>query len=97
MGEIIDTDEVIRRYKDKTGPFVVGISKDRFKDGAATRGAGALANTFPGHNIATLSIHRGRASLKATKAISNGAEILLSYGKQYKLNEPRVTSFTTKN
>lgn len=96
MGEIIDTEELINRYHNKTGPYVVGISKDRFEDGSSIRGVGSLANTLPNHNNTTLSIYRGRASLKATKVIKNGEEILLSYGKQYKLHQPGVDSSTTK-
>jgi len=96
QGELINTEELIRRYQNKTGPYAVYISKDHYEDGAVVRGTGALANTLPNHNNATLSIHRGRASLKATKPIRNGDEILLSYGRQYKLNEPGVNYSTIK-
>jgi len=96
QGELIDKNELIRRYHDKTPPYVVGISKDNYEDGAKFRGVGALANTKPNHNNATLSVYRGRASLKATKPIHNGEEIFLSYGQSYRINQPGVISATTK-
>jgi len=94
-GEIIDKDELIRRYANKTAPFAIGVSANSFEDGARVRGIGSLANTNPGNNNATLSIYRGRASLKATKPIRNGEEIYLSYGREYKIHEPGVQSTTT--
>lgn len=93
-GEIIDHDELVERYSNKTPPYVVGISVNAFEDGARIRGIGSLANTNPGNNNATLSIYRGRASLKATKNTRNGEEIYLSYGREYRLNQPNVASTT---
>lgn len=94
QGELISKTELIERYEDKTPPYVVGVSANSFEDGAIRRGIGSLANTLPGHNNATISIYRGHASLKATKAIRHGDEILLSYGRQYKLNQPGVEAYT---
>ena len=93
-GEVIDREELIDRYGGKTGPYVVGLSANVFEDGAKVRGIGSLANTLPGANNATLSIFRGHASLRATKALRHGDEILLSYGRQYKLNERGVEAYT---
>ena len=95
-GEIIDKDELINRYEDKTPPYVIGISNNRYEDGAVKRGIGSLANTLPNHNNATISIHNGYASLKCSKNIKNGDEIYLSYGKSYKLNQPNVNYETKK-
>ena len=67
-GEIIDKDELIERYSNKTPLYVVGISANRFEDGA-------IANTKPNHNNATISVHNGYAKIKATKNIYNGDEI----------------------
>jgi len=94
QGELIDRAELIDRYEDKTGPYVVGISADSYEDASVRRGIGSLANTLPNNNNATISVYRGHASLKATKAIRHGDEILLSYGRQYKLNEPGVQAYT---
>jgi len=96
FGEVIDRDTLIERYSDKTGPFVIGISNNRFEDGAKTRGVGSLANTNPHHQNASISVYNGRASLKATKNIKNGDEVYLSYGREYKLNQPGVEATTTK-
>jgi len=92
MGEIINLDELIDRYGNKTGPYAIMISKNRYEDG----GCGSLANTLSGHNNATLSISKGFACLKCVKNIHNGNEIYLSYGKSYKFNEPGVESYTSK-
>ena len=95
-GELINLQTLNERYgEDLTAPYAVGISADSYEDGARVRGIGSLANTSPGHNNATLSIYRGRASLKATKNIRNGDEVYLSYGRRYRLNEPDVQYATT--
>jgi hypothetical protein len=96
-GELIDHDELIKRYHDKTPPYVIGVSADSYEDGSKIRGIGSLANTNPGHQNATISIYAGRASLKATKNIKNGKEIFLSYGRAYKINQPDVKYNTTAN
>jgi hypothetical protein len=95
-GEIIDLKQLIDRYSDKTPPYVVGINKNRFEDGASVRGVGSIANTKAGHNNATISVHNGYAKIKATKNIYNGDEVFLSYGKSHKLNELNITHITKK-
>lgn len=95
-GEIIDIDELIERYGNKTAPYTIEIREDDlYEDGAIERGVGAIANTKPNHNNATISIYRGRASLKASKNIRNGEEIFLSYGRSFKVNQAGV-EFSTK-
>jgi len=89
-GEIIDTDELNERYGEYTAPYTVSISRDRYEDAAQQRGIGSIANTKPNHNNATISVHNGYASLKATKNIRNNQEIFLSYGNAYKLHEDGV-------
>jgi hypothetical protein len=95
-GEIIDKDELINRYSNKTPPYAIGINKNRFEDGASVRGVGSIANTKAGHNNATISVHNGYAKIKATKNIYNEDEIFLSYGKSHKLNELNVLYITKK-
>ena len=95
-GEIIDEEEVVERYSDYTPPYVVKLSNDRYEDGAKFRGIGALANTNPNNNNATISVSHNGASIKATKNIKNGQEIYLSYGRAYRLNQPNVSSKTVK-
>lgn len=95
-GEIIDEEELIERYSNKTPPYVVGISEDRYKDGAKIRGIGSIANRKAGHNNATISVHNGYAKIKATKNIYNGDEIFLSYGNSHRLNQAGVTHETIK-
>ena len=93
-GEIIDKDELIARYSNKTPPYVVGINNNRYEDGAKIRGIGSIANTKAGHNNATISVHNGYAKIKATENIYNGDEIFLSYGRSHKLNQAGVTHET---
>jgi hypothetical protein len=95
-GEIIDKDILIERYAGKTPPYVVGINKNRYEDGARYRGVGSIANTKAGHNNATISVHNKYAKIKATKNIYNGDEVFLSYGKSHKLNELTVSQSTKK-
>lgn len=94
-GEVLNLDQLIERYGNKTAPYAIGVSSSRFEDAARVRGIGSLANTLPNHNNATISVHHGRASIKATKPIRNGDEIYLSYGRSYKLNEVG-SSYSTK-
>jgi hypothetical protein len=95
-GETINLEKLENRYGDKTAPYSVMISKNKYIDASKIRSVGSLANTNPPHNNATLSVSTGRgtASLKATKNIKNGEEIFLSYGRSYKLDEPGVESST---
>lgn len=94
-GEVINKEELVDRYSDKTPPYVVGVSENVYEDGARIRGIGSLANTNAGHTNATISVYRGRASLKATRSIRSGDEIYLAYGRAYKLHQPGVESYTT--
>jgi hypothetical protein len=71
-GEIIDKNQLIRRYADKTPPYVVGINKNRFEDGGSFRGVGSIANSKAGHNNATISVHNGYAKLKQLKIFTMG-------------------------
>lgn len=44
-GEIIDKDELINRYSNKTAPYAIGISNNRYEDASRVRGIGSLAST----------------------------------------------------
>lgn len=91
-GELIDVDTLKKRYDLSTAPYGVGITRTQFEDGACIRGVGSMAN----HNAsrasnARFSISRtkgkSRIILKATKAIRNGDEVLINYGRDYKWDE----------
>jgi hypothetical protein len=89
-GEQITNQEFDDRYLEHTAPYAVKINKNLYEDCACERGVGSLANTYPNHNNATLSVYKKKAFIKATKNIRNKEEIFLSYGRSYKLNEKGV-------
>lgn len=97
-GEVINLATLNERYapgKKNTAPYAVQLSANAYEDAAKIRGVGSLANKSPNNSNATLSVYRGRASLKATKNIRNGDEIYLSYGSDYRMDQPGVIYKTT--
>jgi hypothetical protein len=78
------------RYLENTAPYTVQIKRDLNVDCGCKRGVGALANTKPNHNNATLSVFRNKAFIKATRNIKNNEEIYLACGRSYKVNEEGV-------
>jgi hypothetical protein len=97
-GELINKFTLNRRYGKYTAPYGVQISHDRFEDGACERGAGTLGNHSASQANAKLvtskvgNLHR--VFIQASKDIQNGKEILMHYGKDYRMDEG--TFFTTK-
>ena len=98
-GEIIDHQELNRRYGDFTAPYGIEISQNRFEDGALERGAGTLINhtTRDRANCKFIISKNNRDDtlnhkivIRATKNIRNGQELLASYGGNYRLNEPQT-------
>lgn len=90
-GEMITNDELERRYGDYTAPY--GIQEKYgvlyTEDGACRRGAGTLANHKTQANAKlSFGTSRRRFQLIAKKQIRNGREIYVSYGRQYRFNEP---------
>jgi hypothetical protein len=96
FGEMIDVEESNDRCRDSTAPFAIEITHNLFEDGATKRVVGAIANTKPYHNNATISIYQNHAQLKATKNIYHNEEIFLSYGRAFRLVEDGVSHKTTK-
>ena len=94
-GELLNRREIDERYDDYTAPYGVQINNNNFRDASLQRGTGSLANNNRGRNNAKLSINSRTktASIKATTNIRNGNEIFVSYGRQYRFDEP--TSFRT--
>ena len=99
-GEIINRDELERRYRNKTAPYGIQIYQNRFEDAALERGPGSLLNHTTEDNAnCEFSISRNNKRnpnlnhliyLKATKNIRNGQELLVSYGSDYRFNERGV-------
>ena len=89
-GELLNSRQLNNRYSKYTAPYAYKIDKDNYRDGALKRGIGSLSNTNSSRNNARLSANTKlkTATLKATKNIRNGNEIFVSYGRQYKFDEP---------
>ena len=87
-GELIDINELNRRYQQYTAPYSVEINNDMYEDGSIIRGTGSLANHANARNSnARLEVSRNRIILRATKNIRHNQEILVNYGRSYRFNE----------
>ncbi|GAQ82258.1 hypothetical protein KFL_001050210 [Klebsormidium nitens] len=88
-GDVISQAEFDRRYGQDTGPYVAGGQAGLLIDGACKRGAGTVANGRRGHvdsNARFSNSHAGgvqRLTIKATKNIRHGQEIIVPYGADY--------------
>lgn len=89
-GEVIDKDELEKRYGDYTAPYGVELHKGLYEDGSIERGIGSLSNHSHRKSKvnARLSINKNNnAQLIAVKNIKGGDEILINYGREYKFDE----------
>jgi SET domain-containing protein len=100
-GELIDVDELVRRYSNNTGPYAIELhDKDGeavYEDAAIERGLGSLCNHSQNKSKinAKLSISKkNRAQILAIKNIRAGQEILVDYGDDYQFDEVGVCSST---
>ena len=98
-GQLIDKEELLRRYHDDTAPYAIQLhkknGKNQYEDGALERGIGSLANhsKIKSKINARLSIsYNNRAQLIASKIIRSGQEILVNYGSDYRFDEDVCTS-----
>ena len=98
FGEIIDEQELIRRYSDKTAPYGVQIKAHQiYEDGALKRGIGTLINHFPANKNCRFSIARNNTiNIIAIKNIRNKQELYISYGPNYKMHEHNVSVSTNQ-
>jgi hypothetical protein len=97
-GEILTDEEINERYRGLTAPYAVALNNHEFIDSALERGVASTANTLPNHNNASFAIdnRNKRASIRATRNIKQGEEILLSYGRSYKLPHIEGVSYQTR-
>jgi hypothetical protein len=93
-GELLTHAELVDRYGPDTAPYGVKLSNVRFVDGACSRGAGSVANASSGGSPPNAKLvvnaQKGSVSIRATRPIRNGDEILVSYGPAY-WNQPAGT------
>jgi hypothetical protein len=94
---LINSRTLERRYDDHTAPYAVELKRDEYEDGALKRGVGSLANQGRANArlSAVLNVKPNYCTLKATKTIRNGQEILVNYGDSYIIGE-HGTNYTTK-
>ena len=99
-GELIDETELNRRYGDTTAPYAIELQKKQYSDAAIVRGLGSMLN----HNTKAktnvrFSIKRDNSDITiiASKNIRNNTELFVHYGKNYKMNEKDVVTYTGNN
>jgi len=92
-GEILDTEQIVDRYDDRTAPYAIQLKHNVFFDCACKRDAGAIANQGANNaqNNARFSanyrIHPQQVQLRALRDIRNNTEILVNYGGDYHFND----------
>lgn len=89
-GEEITRNQLIERYGNHTAPYAVKKNNNLYIDAAGKRGVASIANTSRNTNLKPNVELTAKLNLKAKKNIYSGDEILISYDKGYKLNEPNV-------
>lgn len=97
-GELLTEREVDARYgANFTAPYAIKLRGDRFENGACVRGPGSMVNHVPARlaNAEFRLTRDNRSRLVALKRIYNGQEVLVSYGSDYRLDEP-TTSRTVR-
>lgn len=89
-GERVDDRTLERRYGRWTAPYALRPSRGLAIDAACLRGVGSLANHAPAReaNAAYREGPPGRVFIVATRPIPPGTEILVDYGREYRLHEP---------
>jgi hypothetical protein len=100
-GELINKNELEKRYGDNTGPYAILINqnnKNRYEDAAVERGIGSLINHSNSKRAINclLKTRNKRISLVATKNILNGSELITTYGDEYKFDEDVGTTTNSR-
>ena len=88
-GKLIDETTLNRRYGDKTAPYALQLSQNRYRDAACARGVGSMINHDGRRaNVSFAVNHRAKTvSIKAKRNLRNGEELFLSYGRDYRMND----------
>jgi hypothetical protein len=99
-GEFINLDEKNERYENYTAPYGMELSKNVFQDCACKRDVGSIVNTAnykKDNNVEFIISTRPtrEVKLRAKKNIYNNQELLVDYGRTYKLHE-NGASYRTK-
>lgn len=100
LGEVITKNELDGRYGEYTAPYALQETRNRYLDSACNRGIASLANRPPVGQSQMKNaefVYDQRAKkiyMVSTRDILNGSEILVSYGRQYRLHETGITYAT---
>ena len=99
-GEHISKNSLVQRYDSPTAQYGLKLPENKYEGGALDRGVGTLPSHTPSRftsaKLVAGRIHgKPSAKVKATKSIRSSKEILVSYGKEYKVSEPGTT-YSTK-
>jgi hypothetical protein len=95
-GERINTRELRKRYGRYTAPYGIKVG-NKYEDAALQRGVGSLVNhAIRGTNCSLVHDDDANVLLEADTDIKNGDELLTSYGKKYRFDEPVQTSTNSK-
>jgi hypothetical protein len=88
-GDLIDKATLDERYGDKTAPYAVQLSKNRFRDGGCARGVGSLLNHDSRRANVAFSVNQNAktVSIKATRNLKNGEELFVNYGREYQMRD----------
>lgn len=88
-GDLIDKATLDERYGDKTAPYAVQLSKNRFRDGGCARGVGSLINHDSRRANVAFSLNQNTktVSIKATRNLKNGEELFVNYGREYQMRD----------
>lgn len=89
FGEIIDGEELRRRYGKYLAPYGIKIKNETYMDGALQRGIGSILNhkNNRGSNC-KFSNNYKTINIKSIKNIRNGDELFVNYGDEYDMSNP---------
>ena len=95
-GERLTKKMLDRRYGTATAPYCIKLKHNVFIDAAAHRSAASLVNHGGQENanarfVALFQRRPQTIELRALRDITQGEEILVDYGKEYRFNEKNVT------
>ena len=97
-GELVNGETIEERYGDKTAPYGLHLNRDRFTDGALSRGLGTLINHKNRGDNVRFSVQRDNkeVNLVAEKNIKNKQELFVDYGSDYRFRENGVQYSTNR-
>ncbi len=92
-GDDINENELVDRYGDYTGAYAIQVKNNLYEDAALYRGVGSMVNHTNNKTKINcrFSTNYREITIKATKNIRNGSELLISYGNEYLFDSQNKT------